>query len=63
MKITQVSFSDLNSGTFRTAHYIHYFLLKRGINSRLRVNEKKLDNVTVEDLNNKIGKVWNQLNS
>jgi hypothetical protein len=63
MKVIHLSLSDINGGAFSATYRIHHSLLKRGINSRLRVNEKKLDNVTVEDLNNKIGKVWNQLNS
>ena len=61
MRIIHLSYNDINGGAFRATYRIHQSLLKQGINSRLWVNEKKSDDQTVEDSNNKIGKVLNKL--
>ena len=61
MRIIHLSYSDIIGGAFRATYRIHHSLLKHGISSRLWVNEKKSDDWTVEDLNNKIGKVLNKL--
>ena len=61
MRIIHLSYNDINGGAFRATYRIHHSLLKQGISSRLWVNEKKSDDVTVENLNSKIGKVLNKL--
>ncbi len=61
MRIIHLSYSDINGGAARATYRIHHALLKQGISSRLWVNEKKSDNFTVEEFNNKIGKTWNKL--
>ena len=61
MRIIHLSYSDIIGGAFRATYRIHQSLLKHGIYSRLWVNEKKTDDVTVENFNNKIGKVLNKL--
>ena len=63
MRIIHLSYSDINGGAFRATYRIHQSLLKQGISSRLWVNEKKSEDRTVEELNNKIGKVLNKLRS
>ncbi len=61
MRIIHLSYNDINGGAFRAAYRIHQSLIKQGVNSRLWVNEKKSEDRTVEELNNKIGKVLNKL--
>jgi glycosyltransferase involved in cell wall biosynthesis len=61
MRIIHLSYSDIIGGAFRATYRIHQSLLKHGIHSRLWVNEKKTDDVTVENFNNKIDKVLNAL--
>ena len=61
MRIIHLSYSDIVGGAPRATYRIHQSLLKQGINSRLWVNEKKSEDRTVGELNNKIGKVLNKL--
>ena len=61
MKIIHLSFSDINGGAFSATYRIHHSLLKQGINSRMWVNEKKSNDCTVENFNNKIGEILNKL--
>lgn len=61
MRIIHLSYADINGGAFRATYRLHKSLLNQGTHSRLWVNEKKSDDWTVEDLNNKIGKVLNKL--
>jgi glycosyltransferase involved in cell wall biosynthesis len=61
VRIIHLSYADIRGGAPRATYRIHQSLLKQGIHSRLWVNEKKLDDWTVENLNNKIGKVLNKL--
>lgn len=61
MRIIHLSYSDISGGAFRATYRTHHSLLKQGIHSRLLVNEKKSDDLTVECLNNKISKVLTNL--
>ena len=61
MQIIHLSYGDIYGGAFRATYRIHKSLLNQGTHSRLWVNEKKSDDWTVEDLNNKIDKVLNKL--
>jgi|688.fasta_scaffold06992_20 glycosyltransferase involved in cell wall biosynthesis len=61
MRIIHLSTNDIDGGASRSAYRIHHSLLKQGVNSRLWVNEKKSNDPTVKDLNNKIGKAWKKL--
>ena len=53
--------NDINGGAPRATYRIHHSLLKQGVNSRLWVNEKKSNDPTVKELNNKIGKACKKL--
>ena len=61
MKVIHLSYGDIISGASRATYRIHQSLLNQGTHSRLWVNEKKSDDWTVEDLNNKTIKVLNKL--
>lgn len=60
MRIIHLSYSDIIGGASRATYRIHQSLLKQGVHSRLWVNEKKSEDRTVRELNNKIGKVLNK---
>jgi glycosyltransferase involved in cell wall biosynthesis len=61
VRIIHLSYADINGGAFRATYRIHQSLLKQGFHSRMWVNEKKSNDVTVENLNNKTSKALNKL--
>ena len=47
MRIIHLSYADINGGAFRATYRLHQSLLKQGVHSRMWVNEKKSNDVTV----------------
>jgi len=61
MKVVHVSHSDRNGGAARAAYRLHCALLDHGVESSMRVRDKKSDARTVSGPDGRIGKAANLL--
>jgi glycosyltransferase involved in cell wall biosynthesis len=48
MRVIHLNYSDINGGAARAAYRIHHSLLKEGVNSKMWVNEKNSDDLTIK---------------